>query len=195
MDLSILTATRKRPKCIAMLLHQVRQQLTNGLKIEHVVVSDGPDPLLRAIIGETEARYFELEATAGNFGAAAKDYAIQQAKGKYLCLWDDDNLYEPSAAISLYTAASGHEIGIVQTAHWSVTNRRFVTIPPGWTGKVIPGKIDTMCLCVRRELAMSEKWDAPPSGRGTDHRWLSRLCKRTDDINFVPIVIGQHLTF
>ncbi len=199
-QLSVITNTWQRPKHLANLLQQLSQQSLGCLSIEHLVISDGPDPIAAALVKRTAVKrkasgYFELDSNFGCFGVAAKDLGIAQSQGEYVCFWDDDNLYEPHALAALYCTAKGHDIGIVQTEHWSVTNRRYIQIPRSWTGVVQPGDIDSMCLCVRTELAKSFPWKSPPLKRGTDHRWLSRLLAEPRDVNHVPIVIGKHLTF
>ncbi|WP_339612635.1 glycosyltransferase family A protein [uncultured Rubinisphaera sp.] len=194
-QLSVITNTWQRPKHLAGLLQQLSRQSLGGLSIEHLVISDGLDPIAAALVKNSTSRYFELEAHQGCYGVAAKDLGISRAQGEYVCLWDDDNLYEPHALAALYCSASGHDIGIVQAEHWSVTNRRYVQIPRNWTGKVQPGDIDTMCLCVRAELAKSIPWNLPPHKRGMDHRWLNRLLAEPRDVHHVEIVIGKHLTF
>lgn len=194
-QLSIITATWQRPKSLAGLLASVSRQSLGNLKIEHIVVSDGPDAVTSALLNQSATRYLELESNQGNFGAAAKDLGIRAAKGEYVCIWDDDNLYEPHAASALFSAASGFDLGIVQAEHWSVTRKRYVTIPADWDGTVKPGQIDTMCLCVRKSVAEKSAWHQPPQGRGTDHRWLSRLLEHQPTVHFVPVTIGKHLTF
>ncbi|HCS55863.1 MAG TPA: hypothetical protein DIW81_30485, partial [Planctomycetaceae bacterium] len=133
-QLSVITNTWQRPKHLAGLLQQLSRQSLGGLSIEHLVISDGLDPIAAALVKNSTSRYFELEAHQGCYGVAAKDLGISRAQGEYVCLWDDDNLYEPHALAALYCSASGHDIGIVQAEHWSVTNRRYVQIPRNWTG-------------------------------------------------------------
>lgn len=194
-DLSLITATWRRPKLLAHCLQAVAGQQLGGLKLEHIVVSDGPDRTAEALCAEASARFVALEEHAGNFGATARDRGIELARGRYLAFWDDDNLYEPFAAAVQFAAAQQADVGVVRVKHWSVTQKRYRLIPQHWNGKARPGHIDTMCLCVRRELAQSVLWQTPPTGRGTDHRWLSRVLQRNPQVRFSPQCIGAHLAF
>jgi len=194
-DLSIITPTWRRPKLLAHCLQAVAGQSLGGLKLEHIVVSDGPDPTAEALCAGTPTRFAALPDHAGNFGASARDHGIQMARGKYVAFWDDDNLYESHAAAVQFAAAQQFDLGVVRVKHWSVTARRFRLIPRRWNGTARPGDIDTMCLCVRRELAQSVAWQAPPTGRGTDHRWLTRVLQQNPRIHYAPQCIGSHLAF
>lgn len=194
-DLTVITNTWQRPKHLACLLRQLRTQSLGNLRIEHLVVSDGPDVTSAALVEPTLSRFLSLPEHRGCFGVAAKDFGIEQAGGEYVCFWDDDNIYEPHALTTAYAAAFGFDIGIVRTEHWSVTHRRYLTLPREWTGQVRPGDIDTMCLCVRTQLARRVPWDREPRKRGMDHRWLSRLMEHQPRVNYVPLVVGRHLTF
>lgn len=195
-DLSIITATWKRPKFLAHLLDAVARQTLGGIQIEHLVISDGPDPVSRAVAAAASCRYHELQAHGGHYGAACKDRGIALAQGRYLCFWDDDNLYEPHAAATLLATAAAADLGIVRARHWSVTSRKYVLIPRQWRGKIQPGDIDTLCVCVKRELASQEPWFQPEeTGRGTDHRWLSRILSHHPVVHYAPVCVGTHLAF
>ncbi|MEZ6066059.1 MAG: glycosyltransferase family A protein [Planctomycetaceae bacterium] len=113
-DISVITATRQRPKHLEACLHHFRQQSLGGLRAEHIVVSDGPDDYARRQVQSYGARYDQLPESAGQWGAAAKDRGIELARGRYVCFWDDDNWYEPHALATLYTTAFGFDIGVVQ---------------------------------------------------------------------------------
>ena len=106
-DLSVITATHRRPKHLAMCLEQFRLQSSGNLRVEQIVVSDGPDRQARYLATAAGARYIELDRTYGQWGAAAKDAGLTAARGNYVCLWDDDNRYAPHAAATLYAAACG----------------------------------------------------------------------------------------
>ena len=95
-QLSIITATWKRPQFLMHLLNQVHLQSTEGLTWEHLVVSDGIDPIAKTICASYPVRYFECPQHQGAYGAFAKDEGIRQAKGEYVCFWDDDNIYSSS---------------------------------------------------------------------------------------------------
>jgi glycosyltransferase involved in cell wall biosynthesis len=66
--------------------------------IEHIIVSDGPDPELRAVEFPDHVRYCELpEHTRANgrWGTAARLAGISLARGEYITYLDDDDKYRP----------------------------------------------------------------------------------------------------
>jgi GT2 family glycosyltransferase len=192
-DLSIITATFQRPKHLALCLAQVRQQSLGSLRIEHIVVSDGPDRQARFQSEDAGARYVELPHNQGRWGAAAKDAGLGAAAGQYVCFWDDDNRYEPHAAATLYAAAHGGDIGVVQVRALKRQGAGRIVLPRQWDGVLRFGDIDTMNFCVRRELASLEHWADGNPRSGEDYRWLQRLKDRGASIRYVPIIIGEHL--
>ncbi|WP_437203841.1 glycosyltransferase family 2 protein [Planctomicrobium sp. SH664] len=193
MHLTVITATHQRPAQLALCLRQFQQQSVGGLAVEHLIVSDSVDPTARFLCRRAGARYCELEQPGGCAGAAAKDRGVQLARGDYVCFWDDDNLYEPHALTTLYAAAVDAEIGIVQTRHRLRKSVGMVTLPRRWEGTFHFGDLDTMCVCVRKSLALQELWGDGCTDIGTDFRWLQKLQRHRPRIRFVPIVIGMHL--
>ena len=193
-DLSVITATCRRPALLANCLSQFQQQSVGILRCQHLVVSDGIDPQARALCRQFGATYFERPVPGGQWGALARDVGIREATGRFVCFWDDDNLYELHALATLYSVAVDADIGVVQTRYRCRTRPGQVTIPRRWNGSFQRGDVDTMCVCVRRELALQESWEQPPPTRPcTDWRWLQRLEQHQPQVRFVPIVIGWHL--
>lgn len=193
MELSVITATRQRPAFLAHCLEQFRNQSTGGLRCEHVVVSDGPDAMARELARRVKARYLELDVPLGQWGAFAKDLGVQQARGEYVCFWDDDNIYFPHALATLYASAVGTDVGVARTGHRLRRRPGLTTLPRRWEGRFVKGDIDTMCVCVRTELARTERWGQETNEPGTDYHWLHRLQVRGASIRYVPIVIGAHV--
>jgi GT2 family glycosyltransferase len=204
MDISVITATRDRPKHLARTLEMFRVQDCHAtLRCEHIVVSDEPDPRNRFLASRYGARYAEHAAPMGLWGAGCKDTGIGMATGRYVVFWDDDNIYHRDCLANLYraTARAGHaghyDIGICQ-CEWLGLVRL-----TSWCGPAIPvpgenpwpayGDVDTMCLCVRTSLAREVAWHDGREEAGTDYRWLSRLLNRGAVFNFRPVVIGKHL--
>jgi glycosyltransferase involved in cell wall biosynthesis len=192
-DLSVITATWVRPQLLGLCLYQFAEQSIGDLRCEQIVVSDGPDDRARRIAQQHRARYVERAATGGLWGRFAKDDGIASAEGEYVCFWDDDNRYLPHALATLYAAAYGVDLGVVQVVHDDFNCPH--PIPDPWTGTFEFGNIDTMCVCVRRELARSVPWAMPDEPeRGEDHRWILRLQKAGATVRFIPIVIGEHIS-
>jgi glycosyltransferase involved in cell wall biosynthesis len=192
-DLSIVTATRGRPKHLALCLAQLRQQSLGDLRVEHLVVSDGPDPQARFLAEAAGAKYLELPRPQGQWGAAAKDAGLHAAQGGYVCFWDDDNRYEPHAAATLFAAGHGMDVGVVRIRALKRRGTGRVLIPRSWDGTLRYGDIDTMNFCVRAELARRESWADGNPRSGEDYRWISRVAARGATLRYVPVVIGEHL--
>ncbi len=194
-DLTVITATCRRPAQLANCLSQFQQQSVGTLRCQHLVVSDGVDPQARALSRQFGATYIERPEPGGQWGSLARDVGVREAQGRYVCFWDDDNLYEPHALATLFAAAVDADMGVVQTRYRCRTRAGQVTIPRQWAGSFRKGDVDTMCVCVRRELALRELWEQqlPLKGPTTDWHWLNRLERHQPRIRFVPVVIGWHL--
>lgn len=193
MDLSVITATCQRPEFLAHCIQQFQRQSRGGLRCEHVIVSDGVDPHARRLAEQSGARYCELQPPVGQWGAGAKDLGIKVARGKFVCFWDDDNLYDAHALVTLYAAAYPADLGVVRTVHHFRKRAGQVVIPRCWEGTFTLGDIDTMCVCVARTLARLEQWQSAHAKISNDHGWLMKLMQHNPVINYLPIVIGQHV--
>ncbi len=190
-DLTVITPTWQRPKPLAMQCDQIRRQHVGHLRVEHIVVSDGPDDVARGIAAHFGARYIEHARNMGAAGAYGRDTGIAAAQGRCVCFADDENALEPTALSSLYAAASGFDIGIVQCLHRG--NNEWRVIPEHYDGVFRCGHVDVMCGCIRRSVAQSLKFSDEPV-YDHDWRWYEKL--RRDhgaSVNFSDVVIGLHL--
>ena len=185
-DLAIITPTNN-PAHLYRLLNQVENQQYDGIGIQLIIVQEAHDfnnfniMSKKFPIGDISV----LRQTVNNDGgAAARDRAILAANAEYVSFWDDDNLYHPHAAISQYLTAKDHDIGIVRAKHLDLI------IPI--SNAIMPGYIDTMCICVRKEFGVKEKW-ADGLGRYSDYRYISKLMRHEHSINYSKVIIGHHL--
>lgn len=91
---SVIIPTRARPAMLAEAIASARAQTLHPLEI--IVVSNGEAAETRARNRATACiygcRYFELEE--GN-RSAARNFAIEQAKGEWIALLDDDDTWVP----------------------------------------------------------------------------------------------------
>jgi glycosyltransferase involved in cell wall biosynthesis len=91
-DVSVLVATRNRSSVIPRALESVRRQ--QNVSTEAVVVDDGSSQAEAAALREVCAgfpgvRSIRLERSAGP--SAARNAALAEAAGRYVCALDDDN--------------------------------------------------------------------------------------------------------
>lgn len=182
-ELSVIIATC-RPKWLVNCLHQLENQKETP-DHEVLIVAEGEG--FRAVERKyPQYRYF-FKSVEGKAGAFAKDYGIMQAVGNYVCFWDDDNLYEADAMKTLYEAAYGVDIGIARAR---IMGLDWKTIPDDQ--EIRFANLDTMCLCVKRSLAIKERW-SDHEGKGTDYFWVKKLLGHNPEIRFVETVVGDHL--
>jgi glycosyltransferase involved in cell wall biosynthesis len=91
---SVVIPTHNRADMLAEALASVQAQTFQDYEI--IVVSNGESPgarlASRAIAVARDARYFELET--GN-ASMARNYGIEQARGEWIALLDDDDLWLP----------------------------------------------------------------------------------------------------
>lgn len=185
-DISVIIAT-SRPSNLTRTIDYIERQSISGISFEVVIVQESNGDHRKFNI-DTKLPIndiiVERQRTHNDYGAAAHDTGILNSRGDYVVFWDDDNIYYPHALVAQYSVASGFDIGVVRTMHQNV--------PIPSSNNITAGDVDTMCACVRRELAIKEKWTSG-GGRYSDYRWLSKLLKHSPTINYSKVIIGHHL--
>lgn len=97
MKISVITPTWQRhglllERCIPSVAAQT-------VSVEHVVVSDGPDPELRELLADVDVVYTEVAEHADdpcNYGARARNRGLEVATGDLIAYLDDDNAFKPN---------------------------------------------------------------------------------------------------
>jgi glycosyltransferase involved in cell wall biosynthesis len=126
--------------------------------VEHVVVSDGPDPELTAMIaGQVKA--FEClpeHDPVARWGHFARLRGLELAKGDYIAYLDDDNAFRPDHVARL-VAALKHDPGAGFAYSLILMNGHG---PPYIVGADPPfcGGIDTSAIMHRRALLQTATW-------------------------------------
>lgn len=96
MKVSVITPTWQRHE---LLINRcIPSVATQTTRVEHVVVSDGPDPELRALLADVDVVYaevFEHADDACNYGARARNRGLEVASGDLIAYLDDDNAFQP----------------------------------------------------------------------------------------------------
>ncbi len=159
---SVITPTWQRHD---VLLHRcipsVQAQTYPG--IEHIIVPDGPDPLLeeRLLNAETsgairpEYLLRPLDTHHGKWGGPGRRYGARLATGDYIAYLDDDDAYRPDHVALLAQALTGHpEVGFAYS--WMVANmpgggRLRYSGPPAYMS-------GTPMIMHRRELLDIANW-------------------------------------
>lgn len=186
MDISIITPCC-RPLNLIRFMDQLSQQSCEGISYELILILESNhgtseftncnSPLL------TKAKILKSKVN-DDYGAKAKDLGLLYATGQYVLFWDDDNIYFKHAIASQYANAQGVDIGISKAYHLNYT------IP--YQDKIEAGDIDTINICLRRDLARKASW----SHNGTkysDYFYISELLKHDPSIRRSNIIIGHHL--
>lgn len=185
-DISIIVATA-RPSNLTRVIEYIERQSVSGISFEVVIVQESTGNHREFNINTKlpiNSIIVEQQCFNNDYGATAHDTGIVNSRGNYVVFWDDDNIYYPHALIAQYSTANGFDIGVVRTIHQGLA------IPSN--NHIIAGDIDTMCICVKKELAIKERW-ASGGGRYSDYRWVSRLLKHDPTVNYSKVIIGHHL--
>lgn len=96
MNVSVITPTWQRHRLL--LDRCIPSVAAQTVRVEHVVVSDGPDPELRALLAGLDVVYAEVTEHADdpcNYGARARNRGLEVATGELIAYLDDDNAFRP----------------------------------------------------------------------------------------------------
>ena len=103
--ISVVTPTWARHD---LLIHRCMKSVANQtVPVEHVVVSDGPDDVLRRLLEGYDVVYLELDehpADEVNTGAHARNLGLAEATGDLIAYLDDDNAFRPDHIETLAAA-------------------------------------------------------------------------------------------
>jgi hypothetical protein len=184
-DISIITPCMSHLN-LAKFLQQLSEQSNDGITYELILILEAQDhskftnihnPLLnQAKIFKTKPHY--------DYGATARDLGLLHALGEYVLFWDDDNIYYKHALAAQYANIVGYDLGISKAYHlnYIIPNSKDIS----------PGDIDTINICVSKQLAKKCKW----SHNGTkysDYIYIIKLLEHNPVIRYSDIIIGHHL--
>lgn len=135
---------------------------------EHIVVSDGPDPVLRDLLAGTDVMFVECrhhDPHPMNFGSRARNRGLNEASGELIAYLDDDNAWRPDHLALLVKALDDNPAA-------GFAYSRMVTHPQGTVIGTDPpqyGGIDTSLIVHRRELLDVAGWPKPGQIDGDQH--------------------------
>lgn len=109
MKISVITPTWQRhdlliERCIPSVAAQT-------VPVEHVIVSDGPDPELRELLVGLDVVYAEVDQHYDDpikVGARARNRGLEVATGDLIAYLDDDNAFRPQHVERLASALEAH---------------------------------------------------------------------------------------
>lgn len=163
-------------------------------RLEHLVISDGPDPELALRIGQEAAianfpiLFLQLDENPDHrWGVRPRLAGLEAANGDFIAYLDDDDAYRQDHCQLLVDALKAHpEAGFAYSQMASHSG-----LPEGFTGivgtdVVGPCAIGTPMIMHRRELLELATWGPPDPME--DWRLVDRWMERGVKAQFVPVV-------
>jgi glycosyltransferase involved in cell wall biosynthesis len=105
--ISVVIPTFRRPQLLKTCLSSLKEQSFPKENFEVIVVSDGPDEIIKAAIEDfyhSDLQFFFLQMPVKKGPAAARNFGWQQAKGILIAFTDDDTLPNPSWLNNIWKA-------------------------------------------------------------------------------------------
>lgn len=180
---SVITSTWQRhemllERCIPAIQAQVL------INFEHIIVSDGPDPVLREKLSRPwltgpywrHCQYLELPAhdPEPHWGSYARLAGLAEACGKYITYCDDDDALRPrhcslmaDALSSVAGANAGFAVSRMRNHHPTDPGKDVIV---GW-GPLAMGNVGTPMIMHRRETLEHGTWGEPSFTEDWDLVW------------------------
>jgi glycosyltransferase involved in cell wall biosynthesis len=160
---TVITATwRRHGELTGGCIPSVREQ--EHPAVEHLVISDGPDPELREILaapGPGNLRYHELPAhdEHPHWGGPARRAGLELAAGDYIAYCDDDDRLRPRHCALLAAALDAHpEAGFAVSRMLSRQPLGDLVIG---AGELAAGDVGTPMIMHRRDILDIATWGEP----------------------------------
>lgn len=172
MRVSVITPTWQRHELLLRrCIPSVQAQDYPPFGLEHVVVSDGPDPQLADLVYGQVDVFHELptrDAGAG-YGSRARLKGLELATGDLIAYLDDDDAYRPQHCAVLANALAAAGWADFAYSLMSVEGSVVGTDPPGFC------HIGTPMIMHRRALLEHGTWGPPGPAEDWDlvSRWLT----------------------
>lgn len=144
--------------------------------VEHIIVSDGPDPELEALVAGLESERIRFEFLpehdpAARWGHWARLRGIELAKGDIIAYLDDDNAWRPAHLQKTVAALTAGDAGFAYSQmHVHGRGEYLVGAAPP-----VYAQIDTSVIVHRRELLELGTWEQslPTIDWDLVERWLA----------------------
>jgi glycosyltransferase involved in cell wall biosynthesis len=180
---TVITATYNRPDKLREAIESVRAQTYQNW--EQIIVSDGPDPRVDALvreIGDPRVRSFSTSRlpVMGNY---QRNYALKHATGEFVLYLDDDNIIYPHCLQTMVAGFDSEQIGfVVSPIHYGDTIK---DPQPGFAYR----EIDLLNYMVRRRLV--EKVGGQRVHAIADYLLIRDIAAISKG-NFLKELIGHH---
>ena len=202
---SVVIPTRGRHELVLRAIRSATEQ--RPAPFEVIVVADGPDPELAAVIGDAQTvscRLIELPNRVG--AAAARNAGVQAARGEWVALLDDDDEWLPGKLGRQLAAAAAASCArpVVSGAVSVRTPRATFTLPRRLPAAGEPvsewltirhglfhgeGFVQTSTLLAPRRLFLEQPFDVSlPRLQETD--WLLRVLHEGACLTVVPALVA-----
>jgi glycosyltransferase involved in cell wall biosynthesis len=154
---SVITPTWQRQDLLMQrCIPSVREQTFP--KVQHIIVSDGPDEYLARVLAG--GYYCQLEDHPDgevDYGSRARNVGLRFASGDYIAYLDDDNAYRPDHIATLAAALDDNPTVDFVFSMMLTTNGVVIgTPPPAY------GRIDTSLLMHRAGVPQRLGWWPEP---------------------------------
>ncbi|MCP9484293.1 MAG: glycosyltransferase [Gaiellaceae bacterium MAG52_C11] len=199
-ELTVIVPTRDRPEALARCLAALGAQ--HGRPWETLVVDDGSHDRARIaelVAAEPRARLLRRD---GDGPAAARNAAVREARGTYVCFTDDDCEPAPDWAESLAgrleagaTIVGGTTLNGRPESSYVTAAERIRRHLEEFTRARHPGRgfFATNNLACRRELALELRFDEAYGAGGEDRDWCARAASAGHELVFEPVAVVRHL--
>lgn len=195
--ISVITPTwQRRDLLTSRCVPSVRAQSYDG-PVEHIIVSDGPDPCLEGVAGVI---FLDAHRRELNKGVSARLAGAELAAGDLIAYLDDDNAWRPDHLELLAGAIEKHDVSFAYSRA-ACSNGNGCRWEIGCAPPVF-GQVDTSMIVHRRGLLETAAWE--PSGVPADwhlvSRWLAAGARwahvpriTLDYFASTPLLTGQAL--
>jgi glycosyltransferase involved in cell wall biosynthesis len=180
--ISVITPTWQRhellvDRCIPSVAAQT-------VPVEHVVVSDGPDPVLRELLADVV--YAEVDQHYDdpvNVGARARNRGLEVASGDLIAYLDDDNAFRPHHVETLAEAlvSSGRDFAYSRMYRHGLGDEIGAEPPEH-------GRVDSSILMQRADTHLKFGWWPVPSEYCVDWQLVQAWVLAGAQWVFVPEV-------
>lgn len=140
---SCLMVTANRLHLMKRAIHCYNQQTYSNKEI--VIVDDGEQDLSEALsmVPPSELKYIKLEPESGNVLGTLRNISLENATGKYIAQWDDDDWFHPDKLrIQIQFLEEGYDVCCLPGAIMHLNKKEFVHKPyVGMLPNGVPGSI------------------------------------------------------